>query len=120
MTRFYGVIGYGNSIEKPPGSGIWVDDIVEYSYFGDVVRNTRKLESGESLNDNIVVQNSISILADQYAEEHFFDIRYVEWEGSLWTVSSVEVKRPRLIFSLGKIYNGPRPIFEEIDEEVVE
>lgn len=107
MAKFYGEIGYGESVETPAGSGVFVDSITEYSYYGDVIRNTRKLESGESLNNDISVGNSISIVADQYAFEHFFDIRYIRWAGTLWTVTTVEVKSPRLILSLGSVYNGP-------------
>lgn len=105
--RFYDVVGYADSVETPPDSGVWVDDITEVRYYGDVIRNTRKLDSGEGLNDDINVGNSISIIADDYANEHFFKIKYVGWAGELWTVTSVEVKSPRLILSLGKVYNGP-------------
>jgi hypothetical protein len=115
MAKFFGEIGYGESVESPLGSGVWIDQIVEFSYFGDVKRNTRKLEDGESLNSNISVGNSISVIADQYAVEHFFAIRYIRWMGTLWTVTDVEVKSPRLIFRLGNVYNGevalvPSPI----------
>lgn len=112
MARYFGTIGYGDSVESPIGSGVWKDSIVEYSYYGDVIRNTRKLDAGESLNDNISVGNSISIIADQYAIDHFFSIRYIRWEGVAWTVSTVEVQRPRLILSLGDVYNGPFPTEE--------
>lgn len=107
MARFYGEIGYGDSVETSSGSGVYVDEITEFAYFGDVIRNTRKLESGESLNDDITVGNSISIVADEYAIEHFFNIRYIRWAGKLWTVTNVEVRSPRLILSLGNVYNGP-------------
>ena len=107
MARFYDAVGYGESVETPVDSGVWVDVITEYSYFGDVIRNTRKLESGESLNDDIAVVNSISIVADDYAIEHFSKIKYVRWAGTLWTVTNVEVRSPRLILSLGSVYNGP-------------
>jgi hypothetical protein len=107
MAKFYGEIGYGESVEKPSGSGVFVDSITEVAYYGDVIRNTRKLASGESLNDDISVGNSISIVADEYATQHFFAIRYIRWEGVLWTVSSVEVQSPRLILALGSVYNGP-------------
>jgi hypothetical protein len=109
MARFHGEVGYGQSKETSPGSGVWVNEIEEFPYFGDVVRNTRKLESGESLNDDITVANSISIVADQYAIDHFFNIKYVRWTGVLWTVTTVEVRSPRLILSLGGVYNGPTP-----------
>jgi hypothetical protein len=105
--RFFGDVGYGDSIETSSGSGVWTDVITEIQYFGDVIRNTRKLESGESLNDDINVSNSISIVADDFANKHFFKIKYVRWAGVLWTVTNVEVKTPRLILSLGSVYNGP-------------
>jgi hypothetical protein len=107
MARFYGRVGYGETNEHAPG--VWVDEIVERSYYGDVIRNARNLRQGENLNLDLSVQNSISIVADAYANEHFFAIRYVEWAGTLWTVSTVEVRSPRLILSLGEVYNGPTP-----------
>lgn len=107
MAKFYDAVGYGETIESPADSGIWVDQITEVKYYGDVIRNTRRLEEGESLNNDISVGNSISIVADQYAIEHFTLIKYVRWAGVLWTVTSVEVRSPRLILSLGSVYNGP-------------
>lgn len=106
MARFFGEIGYADAaVETAPG--VWTEQLVEYSYFGDVVRNTRRLQDGESVNDNITVSNSISIVADAYANEHFFAMRYVRWQGALWKVSDVEVQHPRLILRLGGVYNGP-------------
>ncbi len=106
MGRFYDIVGYADSVETPPGSGVWVDQITEIAYYGDVIRNTRKLESGDKVNDDITVGNSISIVADEYANKHFFKIKYIQWAGEKWTVTSVEVKSPRLILSLGSVYNG--------------
>lgn len=110
MARFFDVVGYGDSVETPPNSGVWEDVITEVEYYGDVIRDTRKLENGESVNDDITVNNSISIIADDFANQHFFKIKYVKWRGVLWTVTSVEVKSPRLILSLGGVYNGPTPV----------
>src|SRR5690606_8677246 len=107
MARFYGAVGYGITVEDPPASGIWKDQISEISYFGDVVRNIRRLEEVDTLNDDIKVNTSISIVADQHAIEHFHLIKYVKWAGAVWTVTSVESKPPRLILSLGSVYNGP-------------
>lgn len=105
--RYFGRIGYGEPIETAPG--VWVDNIVERSYYGDVIRNARNLRDGEHLNPDLSVQNSISIVADAYANDHFFAIRYLEWAGTLWTVSMVEVQSPRLLLRLGEVYNGPTP-----------
>lgn len=105
--RFFGVVGYGESVETAPG--VWTDQIVEREYYGDVIRNARDLQEGVSVNDDIVVGNRISILADQYATQYFAKIKYVAWAGNLWKVSSVEVQSPRLILSIGSVYDGPTP-----------
>jgi hypothetical protein len=105
MAKFYGEIGYGESVESAPG--VYKDVITEYKYKGDVVRNTRRLSEGQSVNNDISVNNSISIVADAYAREHFFAIRYIRWQGVLWTVSEVTVEPPRLLLRLGGVYNGP-------------
>ncbi len=107
MARFFGEVGYGDSVETPLGSGVWVDVVTEFPYQGDVIRNTRNLKDGKSINDDITVANSISVVADEFAFEHFFNIKYVRWAGVLWTVTTVEVRSPRLILSLGSVYNGP-------------
>lgn len=110
MAKFCGVVGYGSAVESPPGSGIWVDEVVERKYYGDVVRNARSLREGERLHDELTVSNSISIVADAYARDNFFAIRYVNWSGALWKVTEVDAsQRPRLVLRLGGIYNGPTP-----------
>lgn len=104
--RFRGKVGYGQSVETAPG--VYDDVITEVSYFGDVVRNTRHSQEGVSVNNDLTVNNSISIVADAWAIENFFAIRYVEWAGTLWTVSDVEIQSPRLLLRLGGVYNGPK------------
>lgn len=106
MAKFYGKIGYGETVETRPG--VWQDVIVEKDAYGDVLRNSRSLREGEKVNDDLSVGNSISIVADAYANEHFFAIRFVEWQGALWKVSNVDVERPRLVLRLGGVYNGRR------------
>ena len=110
MARFYGKVGYGETVEQPSGSGVWVDVVTERSYYGEVIRNSRNLDERDKVNDDISVGNSISIVADEHAYHHIFAMRYVEWAGTLWKVSKVDVQRPRLILRLGGVYNGPRPI----------
>lgn len=104
MNKFYGKIGYAISEETMPG--VWVEQIVERSYYGDVIRNIRRLQSSENLNDDINVSNEISIVADAFANQNFHSMRYVEYMGTKWKVSSIEVKYPRLILSIGGVYNG--------------
>jgi hypothetical protein len=118
MARYSGKIGYGVTTEI--SAGVWDDVITERTYFGDVVRNTRGLQEGEKVNSDLTVGNSISIVADQYANEHFFAIRYVEWAGTLWTVENVEVQSPRLLLRLGGVYNGPTYVAPEPPGEPIE
>jgi len=87
---------------------VWVEGIVEREYYGDILQNIRRLQEGPSVNPDIDVQNLISVVADAYAMQHFFAIRYVVWAGVYWTVTSVEVQSPRLLFRLGEVYNGPK------------
>lgn len=103
-AKFYDFIGYGEAVVTAPG--VWEDVITERKYYGDVLRNARGLKEGEQVNNDLTVSNSISIMADAYANEHFFAIRYIRWAGTLWTVSDVEVKSPRLILRMGGVYNG--------------
>jgi hypothetical protein len=108
MAKFYGEIGYGpESVETKPG--VWEDVITVRKYYGDVLRNTRQMrESGEPINNDLTVNNSISVVADAYANEHFFAIRFIKWAGTYWNVTEVDVQRPRLILKLGGVYHGPR------------
>lgn len=104
MAKFYGVIGYAETVETRPS--IWQETVIERPYYGDIVRNVRRLEGGENVNDDITINNSISIVADPYAREHFFAIRYVKWMGTAWKVTNVEVLSPRLLLTIGGVYNG--------------
>ena len=104
MPKFCGNIGYAISKETTPG--VWIEDIFERQYFGDVYRNTRKLQSGNQVNDSIDISNEISILSDPFANENFHSMRYVTYMGAKWKVSSVEVRYPRLILTVGGLYNG--------------
>src|SRR5690349_14712427 len=107
MARFYGQIGYGTTAEVAPGA--WEDVVVEHNYYGDIIRNIGRQVDGEHLNNDIAINNSISIVADAYAYQKYLAIKYIRWGGVLWTVNSVEIRRPRLILELGEVYDGPTP-----------
>jgi len=107
MAKFFGLVGYAfEAVETKPG--VWQDSIVERKYFGDIVRPNRRLDEVEQVNMDLSTSNSISIVADTFANENIFAIRFVEWAGSMWTVTNVTEIRPRLILQLGGVYNGPR------------
>lgn len=104
MARFYGPIGFAETVETAPG--VWMEKITERNYFGELSRNKRMLQSTDQLNDNINIANEISIVADPYANDHFHEMRYVEFQGTRWKISNVEVKFPRLILTAGGLWNG--------------
>lgn len=105
--RFFDKVGYG--VPGTPVDGVWSDAITERTYRGEVLNALSSTEPSDKVNADVRLQNRISILADAFALENFSHIKYVSWMGSLWTVQSVEVERPRLVLSLGGVYNGPRP-----------
>lgn len=104
MAKFYGKIGYAQTVETVPG--VWQEQITERDYFGDLIRNTRTAQSSNQLNDNINISNEISILADPFANQNFHLMRYVEYMGAKWKITNVEVQYPRLILTVGGVYNG--------------
>lgn len=103
MAKFYGFIGFSQEEETRPG--VYEEQIVEYPYFGDVIRSTKKWENGEGLNDNFNIRNDISIVADSFAREHVHLMRYVTYCGTKWKISSCDVQYPRLVLSIGGVYN---------------
>jgi hypothetical protein len=108
MAKFSGLIGYGMSVETKPD--VWQDVIVEHFAYGDVLRNTRGLNSdSDKVNLDLSVGNSISIVADEFANGHIFAMKYVMWRGARWIVTDVQVEPPRLILRLGGLYNGRTP-----------
>ena len=106
MAKFYGQIGFAQTVEEPEDSGIWVEKIIERNYYGDVLRISRRWEAGQKINDDITVSNEISILSDPFVTQHIPWIRYVTWNGLKWKVSNVDFDYPRLKLSIGGLYNG--------------
>lgn len=104
MSKWYGIIGYIEMVEVEPGD--WREQIITRPYYGDAIRNTRMLQNSNAINDNINIGNQISIVADPYANNHIYDMRYAEFQGSKWKITSVDVQYPRLILTLGGLYNG--------------
>lgn len=104
MAKWFGKVGYAETIETKPG--VWKEEITVREYFGDLTRNTRRLQSSANLNDNITIANEISIVADPFACQNFHAMRYAELMGTKWKISNVEVQYPRLILTLGDVYNG--------------
>jgi len=104
MAKFCGIIGFSFSDENK--TDVWEEEIVEKRYFGDVLRNFSQRKSDSQLNDNIDISNAISIIADPYANNNLHAIRYVVFMGTKWKVTNIEVQYPRLLLSIGGVYNA--------------
>lgn len=109
--RFRGAVGYATSAETAPG--VWSDIITEIMYRGDVIKNSRRLVDAElalqTSNNDISLENNFAIVADAYANENFMNMRYVNWNGHNWIITNVEVRRPRLVLTIGGLWNGDTP-----------
>lgn len=104
MAKWYGNIGYAETVETDPG--LWEEKITERPYFGEIYRNTRKLQSSSSVNDDVNIANELSVVADPFANQNFHAMRYAEYMGNKWKITDVSVQFPRLILTLGGVYNG--------------
>lgn len=105
MAKWFGKIGFAESVETRPG--VHEDKIVSREYYGDLLRNTRRLQTvSDKVNDDVNISNQISIVADPYAQENIYAMRYAEFAGTKWKIETVEVSFPRLILDLGGLYHG--------------
>lgn len=104
MAKWYGKVGYITTTETSPG--VWTPEEIEREYYGDYTRNHSRWSSSQNINEDITLQSEISIVCDPYALQNFRYIRYVTYMGSKWKVTSVDVQYPRLVLSIGGVYNG--------------
>lgn len=108
--KFSGKVGFWiTDHETKPG--VYEPMIVEKSYVGDVQKNTRRFQSVENQqNENLVVNNRLSIISDLYMKKYWGSIKYVLWNGVKWKVISIDIESyPRVILELGGVYNGKTP-----------
>lgn len=103
MTKFFGKIGYVMTQETKPG--VWMDQIIEHEYYGDLLRNSYRFQTSDKVNDDVSIANEFSIIADSFAKDNFHLMRYIEFEGTKWKITNVEVRYPRLNLTVGGIYN---------------
>lgn len=109
MAKYYGEIGYVETVDD--GYGVWKETVVaKRMYAGDVLSNIRKYHEANQVNENLNINNKLSIVADPYAYDHFHIMRFVKWYGAYWKITNVEVQYPRLILTIGGVYAGPTEI----------
>ena len=105
MAKWFGKIGYSETVEGD--SGKWMPEETVHEYFGDVIRNTTRWAGNSvSTNDNLTVNSQISIVADPFAINNFYSMKWIEFMGAKWKITNVEPQPPRLLLTLGDVYNG--------------
>lgn len=106
MPKFYGGIGFVKTVETPEGSGIWKKDIQTREYAGEINRFSRRWDTASKVNEDISINYQVSVIADPFLMENLGYIRFVEWNGFKWKVTTVTPSYPRLTLEIGEVFNG--------------
>lgn len=104
MTKYYDQIGFVDTVETVPG--VFEEDVVLRHYSGDVEHNIHRYRGAEVIHDDVVIGNRVSIIADDYAMNNFFKIKFLCWRGAQWKVQSIEVVPPRILLRMGGLHNA--------------
>jgi hypothetical protein len=109
MARFSGTIGFLRTEETDPENhpSVYNEIIQERRYCGDVLSNSRRWDQNGNLNENLVINNRISVVADKFATENLGAMRCVRWHGDTWKITNVEIQYPRIILTIGGQYHEP-------------
>lgn len=104
MARYSGKIGFASQKR--------IDDrteevIIEQVLYGDILTEAVKSAIADTINPQFSIGNSISLVANPFAFENAYAIRYAVYLGKRWSVAEVKINAPRIILRLGGIYNGP-------------
>ena len=103
MPKCSGVIGYALAGETQPG--VWTEGITEKKYIGEIIKDNRRIVDQGEINGSINISNNISIISNRFMLENMAYMRYLTFNNSKWKISSVEIKPPRTIITLGGLYN---------------
>lgn len=104
MAKFHGTVGFAIQSEKAPG--VWVEEIIEREYDMEETKFRVNYESNDKVNSDVNISNSYSFISDSYANKNFFTIRYIVFMGIKLKAKNIDVRYPRIIVSVGGVYNG--------------
>lgn len=106
MAKYCGIIGFSSTLEKDGNPGVYIPEIVEKKYFGDILEDNRRWEQKDKINDDLNITNRISVIADLFMTANMGAMKYATFMGTKWNIRSVSIAYPRVILSLGGLYNG--------------
>lgn len=104
MSKFSGLVGYVTQLETSPG--VWSSVENSNMMKGDVIRQSSNSQNGDKVNSDVTLSHRVSLLGDAHSFNNYYNIRWVEVDGRKWQVASVEIQRPRIIVTLGGVWNG--------------
>lgn len=104
MAKFAGLVGYVTQEETSPG--VWSPVENPIMMKGDIIGQRANVLNDRNVNSDITLNHRVSLLGDSYAFDNYYTIRWVIFRGRKVEVSSIEVQRPRIILSLGGLWNG--------------
>lgn len=101
--KWSGKIGFVETKETRPG--VWENVTTERNFYGDVIRDIRKNQSSGQVNDDINISNRISIVSNSFVRDNLSFMKYIEFMGAKWKITDVEVQHPRLVLTIGGLWN---------------
>lgn len=106
MARYHDKVGFLIPIENEQ-TGMATNRAVERPYYGRIIEHTRRWEQTDHVTDDLSISNQIAITANDYAFKHMSSIAYARFMGGYWKVTSIKLKAPEIILTLGGVWNGP-------------
>lgn len=108
MAKYAGLVGYVTQEEKVPG--VWSTVADPKPMRGDIIRASASSQndgrlSSDKINKDVTLNHRVSLVGDAYAFGNYYNIKWIEIDGAKWEVSSVELQRPRLIVTVGGLWN---------------
>lgn len=104
MSKYAGLVGYVTQEESVPGVWSPVDKAVMTK--GDIIRQSSSVQNDDKVNSDVTLNHRVSLIGDAYAFNNYFNLKWIEIGGRKLEVTSVELQRPRLIVTVGGLYNA--------------
>ena len=105
MTRYSGEVGIrDNPIETSPG--VWEEVITSIPISGRIDRKPMRWSAGERSQENVKINHIISFISPETLFAKFSNAVYATYQGSKWTVVTIDYFEKRIRLGLGGLYNG--------------